>query len=167
MQQDLAELQDQIARLEALRADFRGREVDLSKPIDSSDPIDPATGTLGTLLADPAIGLPREFGPLRVDLATRVPMGQYPLKIVTGERSPAAIQGIVVSATRGEQNLVAIKCGTTQGVDVGQIFEVYRDSTYKGRVRIVSVAGELCIGVIELQIDETKMEAGDKATTRL
>ena len=61
----------------------------------------------------------------------------------------------------------AFRADLSKPAEIGQMFEVFNDSTYKGRIRITSVSEDLCIGAIELRVDGTKIETGDKTTSRL
>lgn len=164
MQQELTELQDQIAKLEALRAEFRGRRAGVSYPRDPASGLPPARDRL---LLDPATGNLIEQGRLLVDPASGLPGERNRLVLEPVSGNPVTIQGVVVNTLGGDQSLIAISIGSNQGVVVGTLFEVFRDSTYKGRVKIVTVSEDLCIGTIELQAEGTKIEQGDKATTRL
>ena len=69
----------------------------------------------------------------------------------------------VESASSGQ--LVAINRGSNQGVEVGTVFEIYREAKYKGRIEVIRVQGDICVGKVLL--GTWPMSKGDQATTKL
>jgi len=63
--------------------------------------------------------------------------------------------------------LVALNVGQSSGVKRGMTFEIYRDSVYKGQVRVQSVRPEMCSALVVRTVDGTSMSQGDQASTRL
>jgi beta-lactamase regulating signal transducer with metallopeptidase domain len=83
------------------------------------------------------------------------------------EAGAPIIRGRVIETHgAGEQRSVCIDRGAFHGVQQGDVFELYRQSVYKGRVRVVEVHEDYSKSVIELEGRGTIAE-GDSATSRL
>ena len=80
--------------------------------------------------------------------------------------SEPPIQGLVLTVSGApDSRLVVINRGSDHGVEVGTIFEIYREATYKGRVEVIRVQGHMCIGKVVFQAQP--MTQWDRAATRL
>jgi len=77
------------------------------------------------------------------------------------------IVGTITVGSARDQEHVQIDVGSADGVRDGMTFEVYRGSTYKGRVRAKFTAPGTCMCSIELLTSGQTLESGDRVTTRL
>ncbi|MBM3988189.1 MAG: hypothetical protein FJ294_09570 [Planctomycetes bacterium] len=63
--------------------------------------------------------------------------------------------------------LVALNVGKNAGVARGHTFEIYAGTEYKGQVKVETVTDDTCAALIVLSKGSAKMNAGDRASTRL
>ena len=63
--------------------------------------------------------------------------------------------------------LVMLNVGADNNVQRGFTFEIYRGSTYKGKVRVENVQGKYCSAVIIDSRPGTTIAQGDRAATNL
>lgn len=66
-----------------------------------------------------------------------------------------------------EPGLVMLNVGSEQDVQRGFTFDIYRGSTYKGRVKVENVQGKYCSAVITDAKPGTTITQGDRASTNL
>lgn len=66
-----------------------------------------------------------------------------------------------------EPGFVSILAGSSDGVQRGTVFDIYRGATYKGQVRVVEVTESACSAVVMTRVEGTTITAGDSATTAL
>jgi hypothetical protein len=114
--------------------------------------------------------------PARIDHVFAQVEGVRIVSLKTKTKAPAAAREPVVPDITGTvlltQNtagdaFVVIDRGTKSGVAVDMTFDVYRRSTYKGRVQVLQAAEEQCVARIVLEADGRTIEMGDQAATKL
>lgn len=109
--------------------------------------------------------LVNESSSLSTQLDTLAAMTNTNLSDITGVDK---IDGAVLGVDRSiNPPLVAINAGSTKGVKRGHTFEIFDGGTYKGRVKIEFVHGDMSSGLISLPVAGQTINQGDSATTRL
>ena len=107
----------------------------------------------------------------RIDVEAALATRLQRRDVLLGKKRPTptacpTIQGqvlFVAETSTGQQ--VAINRGSNEGVEIGTTFEIYREATYKGRIEVIEVHTDSCIGRVLLA--PHPMQRGDQATTRL
>ena len=78
------------------------------------------------------------------------------------------ISGSVLSAIYDvEPGMVALNVGSNDGVKIGHTFEIYRNRTYKGRVRVTHVRDGNCSALVINLVPGQTIAQGDSAETNL
>jgi uncharacterized phage infection (PIP) family protein YhgE len=104
-------------------------------------------------------------GQLEIDLQALIEYtGVSVAEIANMPLIDGAVLGINTSVAPG---LVSINKGTADGVKRGFTFEVYQGGTYKGRVRVVEVQGNMCVAEVVKTVDGRSISQGDSASTRI
>ena len=104
-------------------------------------------------------------GQLEIDLQALIEYtGVSVAEIANMPLIDGAVLGINTSVAPG---LVSINKGTADGVKRGFTFEVYQGGTYKGRVRVVEVQGNMCVAEVVKTVDGRSISQSDSASTRI
>jgi hypothetical protein len=79
------------------------------------------------------------------------------------DRVPA-IDGVVTAVA---DDAVEVTLGGDDGVQAGHFLEVWRDDEYLGRVQVISVKPDRCVGRVVPEFRRGIIQPGDRVATRL
>ena len=77
---------------------------------------------------------------------------------------PINLTGLVLVV--GERDLVEVSVGQDDGLREGHIMEVYRGDTYIGQIKIMKVAPDRAVGLINKDLKRGQVRKGDHVTTK-
>lgn len=79
-----------------------------------------------------------------------------------------AVDGMVSkTARRGGSILVEVTIGSDDGLQEGDTVDVFRNSKYLGRVKILKTAPDRAVGRVDTRFQEGRIQEGDRVATRL
>ncbi len=149
----------------AERDAMAARDVALGEMADLVDNVRTRDASIGALQAD-LVTANKEIASLGVQLDTAIELGGLDRgQIAMGQKKvDGGILGVNTSIAPG---IVSINKGSADNVSVGYTFEIYdlASGTYKGKVRVVEVQGNMCVAEIVKTMPGTSMAQGDSAST--
>lgn len=77
---------------------------------------------------------------------------------------PPKVDGVVLEVSG--KDLIEISIGADDGLKVGHALDVYRDSTYLGRIVIRKTGPDRAVGQILKELQRGQIKRGDRVTTR-
>ncbi|MCE9595178.1 MAG: hypothetical protein K8S98_13410 [Planctomycetes bacterium] len=102
---------------------------------------------------------------LNTKLSTVVAVTGVDLSKVTAQpQIDGAVMGFSAEIKPG---LVTLNVGSDAGVSAGMTFEIYRNGTYKGQVRVQKVMPNMCSALLTRPVAGQTIGQGDSASTRL
>ena len=84
---------------------------------------------------------------------------------VNASKTQGKINGVIL--TVNDKSLVEISIGKDDGIRVENELDVYRGSSYLGRIKIVKTAPDRAVGQIDKTIQRGQMKVGDNVTSKL
>jgi hypothetical protein len=155
-------LDNLTAEVNGLRTDIRTAQDDRDKRFDEvvklTDQIHQAQGNL------------RRIEERRVQLAGQVAAQKKVLDAhgltehTPVDHLPPAVRGKVLAINK--DNLVELSLGTDDGLRVGHTVEVFRASSYLGRVEVLSTSNDKSVGKILPDFRKGRIQEGDDVATR-
>ncbi|NBT12148.1 MAG: hypothetical protein EBS56_00885 [Planctomycetia bacterium] len=95
----------------------------------------------------------------------RLLLKQHGLAIESLPRDHVPTTGGVVTAVADDS--IEVTLGGDDGVQMGHFLEVYRDDQYLGRVQVISVKPDRCVGRVIREFKRGDIQPGDRVATRL
>jgi len=95
----------------------------------------------------------------------RLLLKQHGLAIESLPRDQVPTAGGLVTAVADDS--IEVTLGGDDGVQMGHFLEVYRDDEYLGRVQVISVKPDRCVGRVIREFKRGDIQPGDRVATRL
>src|SRR5262249_5012903 len=77
---------------------------------------------------------------------------------------PPKVEGIVLEVS--DKDLIEISIGADDGLKVGHSLDIYRGSTYLGRVVIRKTNPDRAVGQLQKELQRGQIKRGDRVTTK-
>ena len=161
--------QERLSTLEAetvkLRKDLQLAQQDrdewFNRSVDLTQKLNEAI-FLGDRVKDRNTQLVAQIAKLREVVAVH---GIDPDAPVNASKTQGKINGVIL--TVNDKSLVEISIGKDDGIRVENELDVYRGSSYLGRIKIVKTAPDRAVGQIDKTIQRGQMKVGDNVTSKL
>lgn len=143
-QEDLKKLQNQLKSLEAKKVDLENKIKELSTGSGENQNVE-----LGTIVVTP-------------DAPLAAPVIQPSTKAV---KSKAALEGKILVINK-EYNFAIISLGNKDGINVGDVFSIYRGNKYIGDINVEKVHDSMSAAGFASADLKNKVNEGDKVVSK-
>ena len=156
------ELEKATKTVEDLRADIAKQQSKVDEQVARSAQL---AGELHEKIAFLEIATERKAQLEKQVANARLLLKQHGLAIDSLPRDHVPTAAGVVTAVADDS--VEVTLGGDDGVQKGHFLEIYRDDEYLGRVQVISVKPDRCVGRVIREFKRGDIQPGDKVATRL
>ena len=156
------ELKKAAQTVDELRADIRGMQAKVDEQVTRSAKL---AAELHEKVSFLEIANERKAQLEKQVANARLLLKQHGLAIESMPRDHVPTAGGVVTAVADDS--IEVTLGGDDGVQMGHFLEVYRDDQYLGRVQVISVKPDRCVGRVIREFKRGDIQPGDRVATRL
>lgn len=156
------ELEKATKTVDDLRADIRGMQAKVDDQVGRTAEL---AGELHEKISLLEIANERKAQLEKQVANARMLLKQHGLAIESLPRDHVPTAGGIVTAVADDS--VEVTLGGDDGIQMGHFLEVYRNDEYLGRVQVISVKPDRCVGRVIRDFKRGDIQPGDRVATRL